>query len=152
LQLSTERPSNLPFHALAWSQEYIKRTNCAKFFTTIQECIQHSGPSPVHQGGYVNATYLREVNMTLSEPIKFVYYSESDHVLRIRDQLTMDVISAVSNSSGMFYARRRERLDKLDGPSEYMEGIHMGRSCGTVGYAIDWPFSAHVQPFVSQYS
>ena len=166
LQVAVKRPSSLPFHALIWSQEYIKALNC-------NIAAQYSPPSSSYSSSFsscpgrffngmrspLNVTYFREAKAVENTAIQFVYYTESDQILRIPDANTLAALTAVSNESCFFFPRRREKQLEVthvkaidEEVQRYMEGLHGGRSCGGVGYAITWPNSSHVQPYSSQYS
>lgn len=141
LLLSVGKPANLPFHALAWSQTYVKALNCRLFYTTERACATHSGVSPVHDGAF-NVTLLREANVTMQAPVAFVYYSESDQILRFSSTAMLDAISAASNASCLFFGRRKEKTDR--DPSGYMRQLDEGRACGATGFELSWPESRFV--------
>ena len=151
LQLEVTRPANLPFNLLAWSQDYIKRKNCLLYFADPSECIRYAGPRIFHVGGLVNQTAFIEAKINLTEPIRYVYYTESDQILRIRDNFTFQAISMASNETCFIFPQRKEKVEQLDETDKYMEGLSSGRKCGKVGFALDWPHSRYIIPYASQY-
>ena len=151
LQLEVTRPANLPFNLLVWSQEYIKRKNCLLYFADPTDCMRYSGPRIAHVGGLPNQTVFLEAKINLSEPIRYVYYTESDQILRIRDHFTFQAISAASNETCFIFPHRREKVELLEDTDKYMEGLSLGRKCGKIGFAIDWPRSRYVVPYASKH-
>jgi len=81
-------------------------------------------------------------------PIKYVYYTEGDQVVRFRDERIKDGIagephavltnslagiSSVLNETLYILGRRRQKA--RDSPAvEYMDGLDDGRSCGQGSY------------------
>lgn len=151
LQLEVSRPANLPFHLLVWSQDYIRRWNCNMPFTNPTHCMRRLGPKAVHGGGRVNQSFFKELKTKSPLPILYVYYTESDQILRIKDDYTFQAISAVSNQSCFIFPYRREKVTMVDETDKYMDGLSDGRVCGKTGYALDWPRSHDIFPFKSQY-
>jgi hypothetical protein len=51
--------------------------------------------------------------------IKFVYYTESDQILKFDSDLTLDVLSSISNETTFFTGRRKEKNRDSD-PKDYL--------------------------------
>lgn len=78
-------------------------------------------------------------------PLRYVYYTECDQVVRYDSNTTFTALTKASNESTFFVGRRKEK--KRDSvPEEYMSDLNQWRECGAPGYSIDWPHSYHVQP------
>jgi len=98
------------------------------------------------QGG-VNTNV--DMNMKLKggskrEPVKFVYYSECDQVVRFDTLTTLRAVSAALNDTTFFTGRRKEKRPESP-PEEYMGGLEIWRNCGAPGYSMIWPRSNKVQ-------
>jgi hypothetical protein len=101
--------------------------------------VQPHGPAPEV------AVFKGQQALTSTTPIAFVYYTEADQLLRIRDALVLKVMSANTNVSCLFVPQRREKGWKTD-PTAYMEGLSSGQRCGESDrYAIDWAVKSYVQ-------
>jgi hypothetical protein len=142
LQLYVKRPANLPFHVLAWSQEFLKSENCRLQYPEedLLACARRTAAPVEHVRGEVNVTYFDVERGRLQRPVSFVYYTESDQLLRIQDTDMLAAMSAASNETSMFFGRRREKANApLGDPMDYMAPLTEGRSCGSVGWAMTWP-------------
>jgi hypothetical protein len=71
-------------------------------------------------------------------PIKFVYYTESDQVVRYDSFETLRALSAASNDTTFFVGKRREKARDSD-PQDYMGTLSQWRECGAPGYSLTWP-------------
>lgn len=72
-------------------------------------------------------------------PLKHVYYTESDQIVRFDSYQTLRAVIAATNQSTYFLARRREK-DPFNGhpPEAYMAGLTHVRTCGVEGYSLTW--------------
>ena len=70
--------------------------------------------------------------------IKYVYFTESDQVVRYDGMETLRALTAASNESTFFVGKRREKARDSD-PNDYMGSLNIWRECGTGGYSISWP-------------
>ena len=158
LQLSMPKPAHLPFHLLAWGQKYVKEHNCRDFpangdrAAADKKIATDPGVFSIctderlekqHRGGPVNVTYHRKSrghtsNTTTHAPIRFVYYTEMDQIVRFDSLSTLRAISKASNDSCFFVGRRREK-DRDSSPLEYMGALNSWRECGEPGYSFSWP-------------
>eukprot|EP01032_Pedospumella_encystans_P012089 gene12089-14008_t len=254
VQFQMVKPANLPFHMLAWGQQYVRIHNCHKYYsdlpsvvgenaaqtsgtakqkrvlsdnnnstistTTVvatestnvtpnatqthhnstlavrggvsQVYIDYFNPSTVRKidynrlpksdvyeicapnaitapvGGPINVVYLKKwdinrhkapragahhhknsttisANTTTSvttgthaAAIKYVYFTESDQVVRYDGMETLRALTAASNESTFFVGKRREKARDSD-PNDYMGSLNIWRECGTGGYSISWP-------------
>lgn len=83
-----------------------------------------------------------------STPIKYVYYTEGDQLVRFRDELVKDDIttsslfgiSSVLNETLYIVGRRREKA-RDSSAVEYMGGLDDGRSCGLGSYYYSYDYS-----------
>jgi hypothetical protein len=197
------RPSHLPFHLLAWGQQFVKKHNCetarAHLKGSAAEKVVQTGASDtnvyeicddteeylanLHPNGkvdvismlnfkafphtnketvpvislkekllHVKGRSLGVVEATATsnvkekhglhqvnhKPIRFVYYTEMDQILRFDSLQTLHAISAASNSSCFFTGRRREK-DKDSDPADYMGQLTAWRECGEPGYSFTYP-------------
>jgi hypothetical protein len=138
------KPANLPFHLIEYTKEYIKKTNkylqaipvaslgnvpnlCNEFFTTfVNEQKIMLGPKPVGWG------------------IKYLYYTESDQIVKFKDMRIRDAVLSATNISTMFIGRRLEK-DRSSAPADYMGKLTPTRNvCGEGLYTLDWPTSHYV--------
>lgn len=158
LQLSMPKPAHLPFHLLAWGQKYVKEHNCRGFpangdkAAADKKIASDPGVHSIctderlekqHRGGPVNVTFHRKSrghgsNTTAHSPIRFVYYTEMDQIVRFDSLSTLRAISKASNDSCFFVGRRREK-DRDSSPLEYMGALNSWRECGEPGYSFSWP-------------
>ena len=89
-----------------------------------------------HNGGYPTETALIERGLVSAERLQYVYYSESDQILRVASIDLLRAISAASNASCLFVPQRREK-GKHSIAAEYMGSLSGGRVCGLRGtYAL----------------
>ena len=77
-------------------------------------------------------------------PIKYIYFSECDQVVRFDDEMTLQALTAASNETTFFTGRRREKAVDSD-PEAYMSNLDNWRNCGAPGYSLHWPRDIHVQ-------
>eukprot|EP01038_Epipyxis_sp_PR26KG_P006295 gene6295-8669_t len=79
-----------------------------------------------------------------STPIQYIYYTESDQILRFDSKETFDAISAASNETTYFLGKRKEKSTNSD-PIKYMSGlIKYRRDCGIEGYNMSWPTDKYI--------
>ena len=149
VQLELGRPAYLPFHLLAWGQQLIRLHNCAlpeaksvtkdhPNFKLYRICdnqpFRHKGQVKVH--AYNASKLSEEVAADQKKPFKFVYYTESDQVVRFDNANTLNTILQASNSSCFFVGRRKEKDGNSD-PKEYMKYLNIFRQCGTSGFYVN---------------
>ena len=78
-------------------------------------------------------------------PIRFVYYTEMDQVVRFDSLNTLRALSKASNESCFFVGRRKEKnRDSI--AEEYMGTLDSWRECGEPGYSMSWPNDHIVRP------
>jgi hypothetical protein len=138
------KPANLPFHLLEYAKEYIKTVNkcfdalppdtmdnvpnlCNEFFTTfVDNQKADMGPTPY---GW---------------RIKYLYYTESDQIVKFRDMHVRDAVLSATNLTTMFIGRRLEKDWKSE-PEGYMDHLIPTRNvCGEGLYALDWPTTHYI--------
>lgn len=71
-------------------------------------------------------------------PIRYVYYSESDQIVRFDGDVTFQALRLASNDSTFFTGRRREKSYQSN-PVDYMGSLDNWRNCGMPGYSMHWP-------------
>lgn len=77
-------------------------------------------------------------------PIRYIYYSESDQIVKFDNMETFRAITTASNDTTFFVGRRKEK--SIDTNSkEYLSGLSNWRECGVTGFAIHWPNETFVQ-------
>lgn len=76
-------------------------------------------------------------------PIKYIYYTEADQILRFDSLRTFDVITAATNDSFYLTGYRREKHWNSD-PQDYMGSLDHGRKCGQECFRIEWPASKYI--------
>lgn len=76
-------------------------------------------------------------------PLKYVYYTECDQIVRFDDEETLLALSAASNNTCFFVGRRKEKRVDAD-PFNYMDGLGNWRECGVPGFSLTWPRDVHV--------
>jgi len=244
VQFQMGKPANLPFHMLAWGQQYVRVHNCHSFYAAENSASVDSvkgralgvvqgrqlssggtgadasvagvnttehknatvatrgGVSQMHidyfngnterkldfnrlpnkdvyeicapgaitvpVGGPINVVYLKKfdigkhkahkgmsrssnnthtgqsahggVNNTIhhAPAIKYVYFTESDQVVRFDTFETLRALTAASNETTFFVGKRREKARDSD-PVDYMGSLNIWRECGVGGYSISWP-------------
>jgi len=77
-------------------------------------------------------------------PIRYVYYSENDQIVRFDSDATFYALSAACNDSTFFTGRRKEKLFTSD-PIDYMGELVNWRNCGTPGWSMEWPQTRFVR-------
>jgi len=89
-------------------------------------------------GGY-------EVHAVHSHPIRYIYYTEADQIVRFDSLLTAHAIKAASNATTYFLGRRRDKARDSD-PVDYMGSLSRGSHCGRTQemYMLDFPKSSLV--------
>ena len=70
--------------------------------------------------------------------IKYVYFTESDQVVRFDTLNTLHALTAASNDTTFFVGKRREKARDSD-PADYMGALNSWRECGVPGYSLSWP-------------
>lgn len=153
IQLALSKPAHLPFHLLAWGQKYVQEHNCKDYskdrVTRSPELYQICSDKRLesqHRGGPVNVTHYRKAghqssgqNSTAPHvPIRYVYYTEMDQVVRFDSPATFHALSRSSNESCFFVGRRREKNRDSDA-EDYMGTLDSWRECGEPGYSLSWP-------------
>ena len=156
VQLNLGRPAFLPFHLLAWGQQYIKDHNCAvrehpcalscEQATLYEICDQTSFKNKGNVDLHLHnaSKYSLHLNSThQAKSFEFVYFSESDQIVRFDNFDTLDAITSASNSTCFFTSRRKGKSGSSI-PVEYMEGFSSWRTCGKPGYSLQWPGDKYV--------
>jgi hypothetical protein len=77
------------------------------------------------------------------KPIKYVYYTECDQIVKFDDMTTFQALSRATNETTFFTGRRREKHVDSN-PANYMGDLNNWRECGNTGYSITWPTSHYV--------
>lgn len=167
------RPANLPFHLIAWGQHYVKHHNCKRFYTNDDHTMNdvtygfesrhidtnklsehpdevydvcYPNSFPMARGGPMNVTFTTKTEFSDAgeSPIKYIYFSECDQIVRFDSVQTQIALTAASNDSTFFTGRRKEKNYESH-PHEYMGGLTIWRECGVPGYSLSWPKSKFVQ-------
>lgn len=138
------KPANLPFHLLEFAKQYIKKVN---------SCLDAVPPETLDNAlNDCNQYFLSFVNeqkavlgpTPVGWKVKFLYYTESDQIVKFRDIHVRDAILSATNMTTMFIGRRLEK-DWKSPPEEFMNGLIITRSvCGLGLYTLDWPASHYV--------
>mmetsp|Transcript_20751 Transcript_20751/g.34940 ORF Transcript_20751/g.34940 Transcript_20751/m.34940 type:complete len:418 (-) Transcript_20751:72-1325(-) len=138
------KPANLPFHLLDYAKNYIKRVN---------KCIDELPPDTLDDvPNTCNEHFLPFVNEQKNSlgptpvgwKVKFIYYTESDQIVKFRDMRIRDAILSATNITTMFIGRRLEKDWKSEA-EDYMKGLIATRNvCGEGLYTLDWPTSHYV--------
>jgi hypothetical protein len=71
-------------------------------------------------------------------PIKLVYYTEMDQVVRFDFMETMQAIASACNDTTFVSGYRREKRHNSD-PADYMGNLTIVRHCGAAGFSMIWP-------------
>ena len=161
------KPANLPFHLLEFAKEYIKKTNtCLK---TLPPDSLDTLPNNCNQyfTAFINQQKALLVNSKDSSggsdtnskqhsvhgwKVNFLYYTESDQIVKFKDMHIRDAVIAATNITTMFIGRRLEKDWKSD-PETYMKQLIPTRNvCGEGLYTLNWPASHYVRKVnASQY-
>ena len=100
-------------------------------------------------GGNLTRLLDRHGNSSSSQgnnyPIRFVYYTEMDQVVRFDSFSTLRALSKASNESCFFVGRRKEK-NRDSAAADYMGTLDSWRECGEPGYSMSWPSDAIVRP------
>ncbi len=71
-------------------------------------------------------------------PIRYVYYSECDQIVKFDSMSTFHAISSATNDTTFFVGRRREKhVDSNE--TDYMGSLTNWRNCGAPGFSLHWP-------------
>lgn len=156
VQLELGRPAYLPFHLLAWGQNFVREHNCVKVaeaksvakghpnFELYEICdnepFRHKGKVIVTSYNKSALSYEREKEVSAGTktlvPFKYVYFTESDQIVRFDSFKTMTTLMQASNSTCFFVGRRKEK-DGTSDASEYMKFLNGFRQCGASGYYLN---------------
>ena len=123
VQLDLGRPAFLPFHLLAWGQQFIRKHNCGlpesktvKSGDANFKLYRICDMAPFRHKGEVTVTAYNESVLsketTKKGPFKYVYFTESDQIVRFDSFHTMSTLLQASNSSCFFVGRRKEKDGK----------------------------------------
>lgn len=227
VQFEMPKPAHLPFHLLAWTQQYVRVHNCYQFYSDKDKpsastpanvpvsvttsassgadsnatsvSPQRGGVGPAYLAlfdasnvpslekqriphsevfdicepksivdsyqGPIKVVYLKKFDVgrhrihrhvpTASNSnssntiagdlakhpfpaIKYVYYTESDQVVRFDSHETLRALSTASNDTTFFVGKRREKARDSE-PEDYMGSLNMWRECGVPGFSLLWP-------------
>ena len=152
IQLALSKPAHLPFHLLAWGQKYVQEHNCKNYSKghvmqspELYQICSDKRLESQHRGGPVNVTHHRRAGHQSGKngtaphiPIRYVYYTEMDQVVRFDSPATFHALSRASNESCFFVGRRREKNRDSDA-EDYMGTLDSWRECGEPGYSLSWP-------------
>jgi hypothetical protein len=147
-----------------WSKEAALKEERFKKDTELYTICSDERLEKQHKGGPVNVTYHRKAsfrgfperqagdsdsnNSTTPSghyPIRFVYYTEMDQVVRFDSLNTLRALSKASNESCFFVGRRKEK-NRDSRAEEYMGTLDSWRECGEPGYSMSWPNDHIVRP------
>lgn len=173
VRFQMHKPSHLPFHMLAWGQYFVQYINCRKFRQNSTGVVDNSKGFPVYhydtkdihdgdeyqicnpssfplaRGGPINVTAISHLNghrLVREEnwkPLKYIYYTECDQIVKYDNDQTFLALSAASNDSTFFTGRRKEK-NADSNPEDYMGGLTIWRECGIPGYSLTWPKSNYI--------
>lgn len=102
--------------------------------------------SDLHKFAHSSSVSLRKTKDTgeAVQPLRFVYYTECDQIVRFDSETTFDALSAASNESCFFVGRRRDKVYS-SAPEDYMGSLDNYRNCGERGYSMIWPGDKYVR-------
>lgn len=150
VHFSVTKPANLPFHLLTWGQSFVQRLNCdlkqrtLDVNTTFEEDLFDICGHKIRNMMHVNVLSESNTNITLDIPIKYVYYSENDQILKFSTPEVFAALSAATSETTLFAGRRKAKSLTSD-PKDYMGSLDQWRECCAKGYVLDWPASPLVQ-------
>lgn len=109
-------------------------SKCNVFFTEFIEYHKSSGDLP----------------SSAEWAISYVYYTESDQIVKFKDMTTRNAVLGATNMTTMIIGRRQEKHWKSS-PTEYMTGLIPTRAvCGEGLYALEWPISSYIHKISAQ--
>lgn len=146
VHIQMDRPAHLPFHLLTWGQAFIKSTNCA--LANIFTESKYSELYRICKGNIKHIEHIEVISeilpkFNISTPIKFIYYTESDQIVRFDNITTLSALSDASNSTTFFVGRRKSK-NILSEPDVYMDNLDSWRECCAAGSLLDYPVSNEV--------
>lgn len=97
-----------------------------------------AGPAPTHRNLKESVRNGNGTELHQYPAIKYVYYTESDQVVRYDSFTTLRALTAASNESTFFVGKRREKARDSDA-ADYMGSLNIWRECGVPGYSLLWP-------------
>lgn len=144
VQLLTDlhKPANLPFHLLEHAKEYIRRVNSCIDQLPVEE-TNVPNICNEHFTSFVDAQKAN-LSLSMSWRIKYLYYTESDQIVKFRDNHVRDAVIGATNITTMIVGRRLEK-DWQSAPGAYMQGLVPTRAvCGEPFYVMEWPTSQYI--------
>jgi len=110
--------------------------------------ICYPGSYPKARGSPIKVIYVKNTTFfdynSTQVPLRYVYYTECDQIIKFDSWMTFQAISHGLNDSSLFVGRRKEKNAASD-PLDYMGNLNMWRECGSPGYSLSWPSSHYVQ-------
>jgi hypothetical protein len=102
---------------------------------TPYEIVSHK-KSPYYEKIYKNNA-MSGIAGKVVYPIRYVYYTENDQIVRFDSDSTFYALSAACNDTTFFTGRRKEKQFTSD-PNDYMGELVNWRNCGSPGWSLDW--------------
>eukprot|EP01036_Dinobryon_divergens_P029394 gene29394-38483_t len=174
IEFSVPRPIVQVFHLMVWTQHYLKFHNCWRFqdhcynqHSSQMAQRRRLKKTPWWKGKlkrlFFNESSMK-INISLVEnhqrqaeiagypvrvihehPLRYIYYTEADQIVRFDSIETLHAVKAASNATTYFLGRRREKWRDGD-PIKYMDGLRRGPQCGRrdENYILEYPKSRFV--------
>lgn len=157
IQFQLNKNANLPFHLLAYGQQFVKHHNCrifnntdlmerARFQDVFEICdteaslaaeLEMKKKNKHHRGRVFN----QHGNITFYQPsptytgarldleIRYVYFTEADQIVHFENMDTLYGIASMTNITTFVLPRRREKIFPSP-PELYNANLTEGRHCG----------------------
>ncbi len=143
---------------IAYAEEDIFSPNSDAFGLCNVDFTKHHHGGPItpiyHRKSWLHSTTEELQNISLYDsslhrspeghpinyyhPIRYVYFSECDQVVKFDSLSTLHALSSASNDTTFFVGRRREKSADSD-ENNYLSDLNSWRNCGQPGYSMHWP-------------
>ena len=164
VQFSPQRPAYLPFHLLVWGQKLARDINCVKFnhrtyphYDQYAElfggcrakgAVRRMPPSPAIDVLFESAANYSD---TITKPLRYMYYTECDQIVKFDAFSTLRAISSVLNDTSFIVGRRKIK-DIASSPGDYRDALSLQRICHCrEGFRFQWPLQGQEKPTIQQY-
>lgn len=134
IEFDANPPATLPFLLLSWIQTCIKFYECKKNLTNI---ICNKILNDIEFDKLIQICRVYNIIAEQVKSISHIYYTESDQILRFKNEQILQEILYVSNKTTLIMGYRKQK-DSTSLPEEYMSSLYLTRpGCGRNGYFLN---------------
>ena len=153
VQFDIMKGAYLPFQLVTWGQKFVKEINCnikekqkidVKKINNDDNIYKICSQRLTKFWEHIYISAYVYIGKPITKPLKYIYYTECDQIVRFDSRNTLSDILYVLNSTYWIISRRKSK-DIRSAPEDYMGSLSIQRPCHCArSYHMNVPDSKYI--------